>query len=93
MKKAAVISAMLLALAMPFGGALAEESAAGEAASVSSEIYTYDNRASGLTMKLPENRVENEKSSPRCIRHSFRMREFLFPFCPGPTASPTAKAG
>lgn len=64
MKKAAVISAMLLALAMPFGGALAEEGAAGEAASVSSEIYTYDNRASGLTMKLPGNRVENEKSSP-----------------------------
>ena len=64
MKKAAVISAMILAAALSFQGTWARESVAGEAASVSEAAYTYDNKVSGLTMVIPRNRVENEKSSP-----------------------------
>ena len=64
MKKAAVISAMVLAAALSFQGTWAREPVAGEAAPVSEAAYTYDNKVSGLTMVIPGNRVENEKSSP-----------------------------
>lgn len=64
MKKAAVISAMVLAAALSFQGTWAREPVAGEAAPVSEAAYTYDNKVSGLTIVIPGNRVENEKSSP-----------------------------
>ena len=43
MKKAAVISAIVLAAALSFQGTWAREPVAGEAAPVSEAAYTYDN--------------------------------------------------
>lgn len=62
MKKSVVIPLMALALLVPFGAVMGEEDRPAAVEEAPAGTYVYDNRASGLSMTIPGNRVENEKS-------------------------------